>query len=366
MTEEERIVVTRDGLVANIELNDPPLNRLGIALFDALEEAVDELAIDDSVRAIVLRGAGGKNFSVGADIREFGIAASERGVKDFIGQRLAVIRRIETMPKPVICAIRGACLGGGLEIALGCHFRIATRDAKIGLPEVELGVVPAWGGTQRLTRTIGRARALDVILRAKKLSADEALDRVCNAFAQVIDAKSPWTARHSVGVAEISVGMATVLGFDPPRVQNLWRAALLHDIGKLGVSNQILDKAGKLTDAEFAEVKKHPAYTYEILRRVHCFEPFADLAASHHEKLDGSGYHRGLTGRQLSTDARVLAVADLYEALAARRPYRVELDERQVHRILADEAGRTICPEAHAALLEFLRNSDFQPHELAA
>jgi enoyl-CoA hydratase len=176
MSDEERIVVTRDGLVATIELNDPPLNRLGIALFDALEKAVDELAPDDSVRAIVLRGAGGKNFSVGADIREFGMAASERGVKRFIGQRLEVIRRIETMKKPVVCAIRGACLGGGLEIALGCHFRIAARGAKIGLPEVELGVVPAWGGTQRLTRTIGRARALDVMLRAKNLSADEALE----------------------------------------------------------------------------------------------------------------------------------------------------------------------------------------------
>jgi enoyl-CoA hydratase/carnithine racemase len=80
------------------------------------------------------------------------------------------------MSKPVVCAIRGACLGGGLEIALACHFRIAARGAKIGLPEVELGVVPAWGGTQRLVRTIGRVRALDIMLRARKLDADEALE----------------------------------------------------------------------------------------------------------------------------------------------------------------------------------------------
>jgi enoyl-CoA hydratase/carnithine racemase len=124
----------------------------------------------------VLRGGGEDNFSVGADIREFGVAASQRGVRDFVDQRLRVIRRIETMSKPVVCAIRGACLGGGLEIALGCHFRIAARGAKIGLPEVELGVVPAWGGTQRLVRTIGRARALDIMLRARKLDADEALE----------------------------------------------------------------------------------------------------------------------------------------------------------------------------------------------
>jgi enoyl-CoA hydratase len=176
MSTEEPIVVRRDSLVATVELNDPPHNRLGMALIDALEQAVEEIDEDDTIRAVVLRGSGGANFSVGADIREFGAAADERGVKHFIDQRLRVIRRIETMTKPVVCAIRGACLGGGLEIALGCHFRIAARGAKIGLPEVELGVVPAWGGTQRLTHAVGRARALEIVLLAKKLTADEAFD----------------------------------------------------------------------------------------------------------------------------------------------------------------------------------------------
>ena len=175
MNTNDPIRVMREGAVALIELNDPPYNRLGISLFDRLEETVDSLAEDPSVRALVVRGAGELNFSVGADIREFGVAASQRGIKAFIEHRWSVIRRIETMGKPVVCAIRGACLGGGLEIALGCHFRIAARGSKIGLPEVELGVVPAWGGTQRLVRTIGRARALDIMLRAKKLDADEAL-----------------------------------------------------------------------------------------------------------------------------------------------------------------------------------------------
>ncbi|MBW2629759.1 MAG: enoyl-CoA hydratase/isomerase family protein, partial [Deltaproteobacteria bacterium] len=127
-------------------------------------------------RAVILRGSGDANFSVGADIREFGAAAGERGIKNFIDQRLRVIRRVETMSKPVVCAIRGACLGGGLELALGCHFRIAARGAKIGLPEVELGVVPGWGGTQRLTRLVGRARALEIMLLARKLTADEAFE----------------------------------------------------------------------------------------------------------------------------------------------------------------------------------------------
>lgn len=170
------VIVSRDGHVAVLELNDPPYNRLGMALFDRLEEVVEELAADGEARAVILRGGGTENFSVGADIREFGAAASERGVRDFIEQRHRVIGRIETLGKPVICAIRGACVGGGLEIALGCHVRIAARGAKIGLPEVELGVVPAWGGTQRLTHTVGRARALDIMLRAKKLSAEDAYE----------------------------------------------------------------------------------------------------------------------------------------------------------------------------------------------
>jgi enoyl-CoA hydratase/carnithine racemase len=176
MSVEEPIVVLRDGSVATIELNDPPYNRLGMALIDVLERVIEQIDEDESIRAVVLRGSGDENFSVGADIREFGAAAAGRGVKDFIDQRLRVIRRIETMRKPVVCAIRGACLGGGLEIALGCHFRIAARGAKIGLPEIELGVVPAWGGTQRLTRTIGRARALEIMLLGKKLDARDAFE----------------------------------------------------------------------------------------------------------------------------------------------------------------------------------------------
>lgn len=176
MSMQNPVNVRREASVATIELNDPPYNRLSMALIDALETTIEELEGDESVRAVILRGSGDENFSVGADIREFGAAAADRGVKDFIEQRLRVIRRIETMSKPVVCAIRGACLGGGLEIALGCHFRIGARGAKIGLPEVELGVVPAWGGTQRLTRTVGRARALEIMLLAKKLSAEEAFD----------------------------------------------------------------------------------------------------------------------------------------------------------------------------------------------
>lgn len=170
----DTVLVERSGAVASVVLNDPPHNRLSMAMVDRLEEVVPELASDRELRAVVITGAGDRTFSVGADIREFGKAAMEMGMEAFIAQRLRVLSAVENLPKPVVCAIRGPCVGGGLELALSCHFRIAAEGARIGLPEIELGIVPAWGGTQRLTRTVGRAHALDLILRARKIGAEEA------------------------------------------------------------------------------------------------------------------------------------------------------------------------------------------------
>jgi enoyl-CoA hydratase len=171
---DEPVRLDRKGFVAAVTLNRPPHNPLGMAVIDRLEELFTELASDESVRAVVLTGAGDRSFSVGADIKEFGTGIERIGLKGFIDQRLRVADRIEKLPKPVVCAIRGACVGGGLEFALACHFRIAAEGARIGLPEIELGIVPAWGGTQRLTRTVGRAHALDLMLRARLIGAEEA------------------------------------------------------------------------------------------------------------------------------------------------------------------------------------------------
>ncbi|HWE01766.1 MAG TPA: HD domain-containing phosphohydrolase [Tepidisphaeraceae bacterium] len=199
------------------------------------------------------------------------------------------------------------------------------------------------------------------------LGADESsLDRIAYSFAQVIDAKSPWTFAHSEGVARISTGIADVLGFDRAKRRYIRRAALLHDIGKLGISNLILDKPGKLTSEEFTEMRKHTRYTYELLTHVTGFRQLADLAASHHERLDGKGYHRGLTADQLSTPARILAVADMYEALSAKRPYRQDLTSEEVMTILTKNVGPGICPDVFSALMTWLAESDYQPFKLAA
>jgi HD-GYP domain-containing protein (c-di-GMP phosphodiesterase class II) len=179
---------------------------------------------------------------------------------------------------------------------------------------------------------------------------DAGLDRVAEAFASVIDAKSPYTARHSVGVATYAVAIGEGLGFDPPRLRSLRRAALLHDIGKLGVSNLILDKPGALTGEEVAEVRRHPLYTEQILSRITAFADIAEAAAAHHERLDGRGYHRGVGGDRLTLEARILAVADVYEALTADRPYRRPLGREVALGILWKDAGAAFDPLCVAVL----------------
>jgi HD-GYP domain-containing protein (c-di-GMP phosphodiesterase class II) len=202
----------------------------------------------------------------------------------------------------------------------------------------------------------------------RRMVADDAtLDRIALAFGQVVDAKSPWTAAHSQGVADVAVGIAREQGFSAEEIVWLRRAALLHDLGKLGVSNSILDKPAKLDEAELAILRRHPEFTFTMLRHVAAFDSIAELAASHHERLDGKGYHRGLDGRDLSPAARALVVADMYEALAAHRPYRKDLDEGEVMTILTKNVlNEGICPAAFEALRSFLRRSNFVPYRIAA
>jgi HD-GYP domain-containing protein (c-di-GMP phosphodiesterase class II) len=182
----------------------------------------------------------------------------------------------------------------------------------------------------------------------------ERLDRVAEAFATVVDAKSPYTGRHSEGVANIAVGLAYLLGLDDRTRRDLYRAGLLHDIGKLGVSNRILDKRGPLDEDEWREVRRHPLTSLQILRRVGVLRNVARLSGLHHERLDGSGYYLGFDGTQLDLPARVLAVADVAEALSGHRPYRNALEPDEVLAIMAREAGTTLDAEAFEALVELM------------
>jgi putative nucleotidyltransferase with HDIG domain len=193
----------------------------------------------------------------------------------------------------------------------------------------------------------------------EQLLADEAcLDRVAEAFANVVDAKSPWTYQHSMRVAEIAVGVAQQFDCPPELARDLRRAALLHDIGKLGVSNLILDKPGKPTEEEFAQIRRHPEYSQQILQKVDAFQPLAEVAGAHHERLDGRGYHRQLEGSVLPWVTRALTVADVCEALTARRPYRPALPWEQARHLMFADAGRGLDRDCLEALVRWYERAE--------
>ena len=180
MTEEKNakktLLLTQEGAVAILSINKPPMNTMSLEFFDKLEKLVPKLATDRSVRAIVITAEGEENFSVGMDLKQFAQVGNKRKVLlNILDQRLRVLSAIENIRKPVVTTLFGYCLGGGLELPLSCHFRLAAeKGAKIGLPELDLGTVPAWGGSARLTRCVGRMHALDMILRARMISGQEA------------------------------------------------------------------------------------------------------------------------------------------------------------------------------------------------
>ncbi len=185
----------------------------------------------------------------------------------------------------------------------------------------------------------------------KQATTDD-IDRICEAFGMIVDAKSSFTAEHSKRVAQYAVQIAQLFGWSEEQVRFLYRAGLLHDIGKLGVSNSILEKPGRLTEEEFQQVRNHPRYSYEILRQVRAFEWLAEVAGAHHERLDGKGYWRGLTAEQLTMEMRILATADVFDALSAERPYRPALPLREVFQIMEREAGSALEERCVQALRE--------------
>ena len=173
----EPLLITFEDAVAIISVNDAPHNRMTLDFVDLLEAQVGELAGNDNIRAVVITAEGLDNFSVGMNLKQLAGGIEQAGdPNDFFDQRLRLIAAIENMGKPWIATLFGYCLGAGLELPLGCHFRLAAEEgAQIGLPEMDLGTVPAWGGSARLSKCVGRDHALDMILRGKKVSGPEAL-----------------------------------------------------------------------------------------------------------------------------------------------------------------------------------------------
>ena len=191
---------------------------------------------------------------------------------------------------------------------------------------------------------------------------DDYLDRIASAFAGVIDVKSPWTYRHSDLVGMLAVRIATALGADDAQITDLRRAAMLHDIGKLAISNRILDKPSRLNRREFAKVREHPLVTARILERIDGFAHLAPLAAAHHERLDGRGYPHGLGAESLTQPMRVLAVADVFEALTSARPYRPSLSVEEALAVVNAEAPARLDPDAVEVLTDMVAPRSHAAH----
>ncbi len=164
------------------------------------------------------------------------------------------------------------------------------------------------------------------------------MDELAEAFADIIDAKTPFTRGNSTAIATRAVAIARECKVGPATQRRIYRAALLHDIGNLGVSNRILAKPGPLSPEEHAAIELHTVHTWEILSRATALQDVAGTAALHHERLNGSGYPKGVNRKRLDLPARILAVADVYVALISQRPYRQALPPEVALALLRTEA----------------------------
>jgi HD-GYP domain-containing protein (c-di-GMP phosphodiesterase class II) len=193
---------------------------------------------------------------------------------------------------------------------------------------------------------------------------DDYLDAVAVAFGEVVDSKSPYTAGHSGRVALYTDLIAADLGLSASRRRWLYRGALLHDIGKLGVSNALLDKPGKLTDDEWVLVKKHAVFTEEILSRIPQFAELAVVSAAHHERLDGKGYPRGISAPDISLETRIITTADIFDAITAKRPYRDAIPIPEALNIMRGTVDTALDAACFAALERIVLHLDLKSRTL--
>jgi HD-GYP domain-containing protein (c-di-GMP phosphodiesterase class II) len=186
---------------------------------------------------------------------------------------------------------------------------------------------------------------------------DDFLDDIAEAFGQVVDAKSPFTSGHSARVGLYTSLLAEDLGIPETRRRWLRRGALLHDVGKLGVSNSILDKPGKLNEDEWKAVQKHAEYTHIILGRINAFDELAKVAGAHHERLDGKGYPYGLTAKEISLETRIITTADIFDAITAERPYRSAIPVDETLKIMHSTLHTAIDPRCFDSLQKIVANN---------
>jgi enoyl-CoA hydratase len=169
----ELLALKKEQNIAYISLSSPPANALSSSFISEISEALDSFQHDDEVKAIIIHGEG-RFFSAGADIKEFTTIENGRDFSELGSYGQRVFDRLEKFPKPIIAAIHGAALGGGLELAMSCHIRVASKNAKLGMPELTLGLIPGFGGSQRLPRLVGTAKAAEMLLTSDVVTGEQA------------------------------------------------------------------------------------------------------------------------------------------------------------------------------------------------
>ena len=174
MAEKQFVKIALEDRLAILTIDRPPVNALNAAAMAELDEAVDEVIANPLAKAVLITGAGQLAFVAGADINEFTQIENAAQSVETARRGQAVFTKIENAPKPFIAAINGVALGGGMELALACHLRVIGDRARLGQPEITLGIIPGWGGTQRLPRLVGRAKAIEMILTGDSVTAQEA------------------------------------------------------------------------------------------------------------------------------------------------------------------------------------------------
>lgn len=191
-------------------------------------------------------------------------------------------------------------------------------------------------------------------LNAKNKELEELSHEIFEAIAKAIDANDPYTAGHSKRVAQYAKMIASRMDFSPDEIEEIYYAGLIHDVGKLGIDNKIINKNGSLTNEEFSEIKRHPVLGYEILKDISVKGKFADGAKCHHERIDGSGYPNGLNGKEISQLARIISVADAYDAMTSKRSYRDVLPQAVVREQIEKGIGTQFDPVAARIMLDMI------------
>jgi enoyl-CoA hydratase/carnithine racemase len=254
------VKVTVEDWIATVTIDRRPVNALDRATMQELERAVDELKADEAVKVIILTGGGSLAFVAGAEVKEIAQLSSGAQAREVAAKGQGVLTKIQQLGKPVIAAINGVCLGGGLELAMACHLRIAGDRVRFGQPEINLGIIPGFGGTQRLPRLVGKAKAAELILTGDLIMAQEAArlglvnlvvpqDQVMKAakdLARKIAAKGQVAIRLALGLIEQSAEQPLDAGL-AAEAQAFGRIAQTRDC-KEGVTAFLEKRQPKFTD----------------------------------------------------------------------------------------------------------------------